>query len=391
MTLQKPLAGHTEPANAAPTENGGGRSSSFELLRIAAMLGIVMFHITYHDILEQLGDPNYGGYFNVPRFYNSMLLLTALMTLGPIGNSLFLLISGYFTCSGENHLNLTRIGSKLLTQLAFASIVLVIASPIVRFFIPDDIIQYQNIYLLDITNFNEKSWYLGYYFMIMAMAALFLNKYLAKLDLRQYVTFLVVLFALTQCVYSAEMLHDTITHGREICYGVLVYALGGAIKRFHLFNKVRTWAVVVTIVVTYVLIGLSYYNLTVDRMDHAARDNWDIFTQSIPYPNDANIIILVIAVAVFELFRRMPSFSNRIINYLGSATFMVYLIHDNEMFISLWDIQHWTQMLYQNKPLFAIRFLAWSFGVFAIGVICYIIYLGLGRIMRRCRKLYIRE
>lgn len=390
MTLQKTSQKAVNTALAH--QNGGGRSSSFELLRVIAMLGIVMFHITYHDILEQqLYDPNYGGYFNVPQFFNSMLLLTTLMTLGPLGNSLFLLISGYFTCSGENHLSLTRIGSKLLTQLAFASVVLVIASPIVRYFVPADLIQYQNIYLMEITIFNEKSWYVGYYFMIMAMAALFLNKYLAKLDLPQYATFLVVLFALTQCVYSGEMLHDTITHGRQICYGVLIYTLGGAIRRFHLFDKVRTWAVVATIAITYALVWMSYYNATVDRIDHATRDGWDIFTQSIPYPSDESIIILVIAVAVFELFRRMPSFRSPFINFLGSASFMVYLIHDNEMFISLWDIQHWTQMLRNDKPLFAIRFLVWSFGTFAIGVLCYIIYIGLGQLLRRCRRIYIKE
>lgn len=355
------------------------------------MLGIVMFHITYHDILEQLYDPNYGGYFNIPQFFHSMLLLTTLMTLGPIGNSLFLLISGYFTCSGDSRINLTRTGSKLLTQLAFASIILIVAAPIVRSLVPEDLIRYQQVYLPDITNFNEKSWYLGYFFMIMAMAALFLNNYLARLDRTQYITLLVILFALTQCVYSGEMLHDTITHGRQICYGILVYALGGAIRRFHLFDKVRTWVVAAAIALTYAIIWLSYYNLTVDRMDHAAKDNWDLFTQQIPYPSDESIIILVIAVAIFELFRRMPAFHSRIINFLGAATFMVYLIHDNEMFISLWDIQHWTQMLREDKPLFAARFLTWSFGTFAIGVLCYIAYLGLGRLLRRCRQLYISE
>lgn len=356
------------------------------------MLGIIMYHITYHDILElQLVDPNYGGYYNLPQFFHSMLLLTTLMTLGPIGNSIFLLISGYFTCSGDNHLRLTSIGSKLLTQLAFASVVLVIASPIVHHYVPTDLIQYQDIVPLEITIFNEKSWFVGYYFMIMAVAALFLNKRLARLDLHQYATFLIVLFALTQCVYPGEMLHDTIGHGRQILYGILVYALGGAIRRFHLFDRIRTWAVAAVIAATYAVVWLSYYNATLERIDHATRDGWSVFTQWLSDPSDESITVLLIAVAVFELFRRMPSFHSRLINYLGSAAFMVYLIHDNEMFISLWDIQHWTEMLRNNKPLFAERFLAWTFGSFALGVLCYIVYQGLGQLMHRCRRLYIKE
>lgn len=55
-------------------ESGKVRSSNFELLRIAAMLMIVMFHIFLHWPKAQLTDMNsidfFGnGLFNRPEFY----------------------------------------------------------------------------------------------------------------------------------------------------------------------------------------------------------------------------------------------------------------------------------------------------------------------------------
>ena len=60
-------------------ESGKVRSSNFELLRIAAMLMIVMFHIFLHWPKAQLTDMNsinfFGnGLFNHPEFYPQLWL-----------------------------------------------------------------------------------------------------------------------------------------------------------------------------------------------------------------------------------------------------------------------------------------------------------------------------
>ena len=95
------------------------RSSNIELLRVIAMLMIILHHITVHCVYVQLTDITSinrlgNGLFNYPLFYKRLLILASMVPLGPIGNALFVLISGYFMISKEKKINLVKISKKLL-------------------------------------------------------------------------------------------------------------------------------------------------------------------------------------------------------------------------------------------------------------------------------------
>ena len=104
------------------------RHSNIELLRIIAMLMIIGYHIFVHCINVQLTDPTsitelHNFWYCTPQFSKKLCLLALISPMGQIGNTVFLLISGYFMVSKKT-INLGNISKKLLLQLVFAACML---------------------------------------------------------------------------------------------------------------------------------------------------------------------------------------------------------------------------------------------------------------------------
>ena len=69
----------------------------------------------------------------------------------------------------------------MLLQLGFAAVSLTLVSSF-WYRMTDGVF----LKLVNINKFNSMSWFVGYYFFIMVIAYLFLNKFLAKLDKQKY-------------------------------------------------------------------------------------------------------------------------------------------------------------------------------------------------------------
>ncbi|MGN8886881.1 acyltransferase family protein [Blautia sp. HCP28S3_G10] len=350
------------------------RNSNIELMRVCAMFIIIMYHIVIHCVTVQLTDATSiekmgNGLFNQPVFYKRLLIPSFITPLGIVGNALFIMISGYFMAEKEK-INMKKISQKLLLQLGFASIVLVFASTFC----------YQKMKNIDfdlirIWDYNDMSWFVGYYFMVMLGAKIFLNKFLAKLDRNQYLTFLISCFAFIQLRWS-RMLAENLTSGLSILItGYFLYSLGGYIRKYDPFARVRKLVFIVLILITYLLIFLSSYNTTVNAIqDYLSKESNDMFYQNIQSFSNYSIVIMIISVCVFELFKRLQIPQNKIINYLGATTFMTYLLHDNSFSYSIWNTQDWITLLYYKPILCLIKIAGWALVFLASGVVAYSIY-----------------
>ena len=196
------------------------RSSNIELLRILAMFMIIIFHISDHCVKVQLTDTASmlrmnNGLFCEPVFYKKLLLLSTFAPMGKIGNVIFITISGYFMVSKGNGINLAKISKKLLLQLGFAAVSLTLVSSF-WYRMTDGVF----LKLVNINKFNSMSWFVGYYFFIMVIAYLFLNKFLAKLDKQKYFTFLIVLFAFIQFRWTGSMANSLANGLRTLLTGI---------------------------------------------------------------------------------------------------------------------------------------------------------------------------
>lgn len=83
------------------------------------MLMIIGYHIILHCVNVQLhgGDANIkvtSNLFNHPVFYKKLYLLSGIMKWGPIGNAVFILISGYFMVEKGKNINIVSIAKNFL-------------------------------------------------------------------------------------------------------------------------------------------------------------------------------------------------------------------------------------------------------------------------------------
>lgn len=360
------------------------RSSNLELLRIVAMLMIIAFHIYRHCVSGQLTDPDSmermgNGLFSVPLFYKKLLLLTVFSSFGRAGNVVFMTLTGYFMVAKGREIRLIPIAKKLLLEQGYAAVLLLITSLLVFRRNPDSCTT-----LTEINLFNSMSWYVGYYFLVMLLARLFLNRYLEKLERKQYRLFLFALLCMTQFKWIIKLLNGVTGNLVILVTGVFLYSLGGYIRRYQPFARVRTWAIIGVIAGIYALLFLSTYAGVQDRIqDYYREASTDPFIQYIPNVGDNSIVAILLGLSLFELFRRIKMPCCRGINYLGGATFMIYLFHDNSFFYSLWDKQDWITLLCMHPIGFLLRYGIWTVRTFVYGLIA---YLGYRLLCRLCRK-----
>lgn len=367
------------------------RSSNFELLRVTAMFMIIVHHLFVHCINVQLTDTQSiarmgNGYFCHPVMYERLWLADFGIFLGPLGNAVFVLISGYFMVQKEK-IDMTGISRKLLSQLAFACMALVCGSFFwYRITEPDG-----GIYtaLTDISSFNSMSWYVGFYFTVILTGRLFLNRTLASMDALQYAEFLAVLFALIEFGWTGSLLEGLVPGLRTLCTGVFLYALAGYIRKYDPFGRVRLSAFMALGLLLFCIMCLSAYNVRAAGIENFEKNGGAAYIQALAVYRNWHIFVLAAAVLIFELFRRMRPFRSRFVNFLGGSTFMIYLLHDNKFFYSLWGRRDWIRDWHESTFIFAAHVLMWAGLTFTAGAAAYVIYLFAAGNLNRLKRFFL--
>ena len=360
------------------------RNANMELLRVCAMLMIIVFHIFCNCAYRQLME---YGWYSRPFFYKRFALFALISPMGQIGNTIFILISGYFMTSKGKNINLTQISKKLLLQLGFATVILGIISIVAYNKIAMD----SSIKLISFLSFNSSSWFVGYYFAVIVFAKIFLNDFLQRLTQQNYIMFLLTLFACTQFLWSRSVIGGLAGGLDTAAIGVFLYALGGYIKKYNSFEKIRGGVLIILIIAMNLLVYGNYYISTVNNILYFNLEGGNVFSQDIPLYGNTDIIPVVLGIIIFELFRRINMSNSRIINFLGSATFMVYLLHDNEFVRSIWNTQKWIDLLYNDIWLFTKKYVLWTCGTFLAGVLFYIGYVFIGKLGKLCKHLVLKQ
>ncbi len=368
------------------------RNSNMELLRIIAMLMIIIYHITYHCVTDQISDMQYGGanIFSEPVFYKKLFLIESVLPWGMLANSIFILISGYFLVERGKNVSLGNISQKLLLQMGTAVISMTLISSIFcRIHLSGE---NTTVKTLSIIDFNYMSWFVGYYFIVVVLSCLFINAYINKIDQTSYRNLLLIWLGLFSFMWSGNVL-DNIGDGlRTIICGLFMFALGGYIKKYNPFNKIRTVVLFLIIIITYGFIYLSYFNNVNNSIhEYVANSMSEPFSQPFIRFDNYGIIPVILSVTIFELFRRIKIKNSKIINFLGSSTFMVYLVHDNEFWWNLWKEHDWISLLADTSFGYCKMIVLWAIAMFVMGIIIYLIYIGGDRLAVKCKNSFLRH
>lgn len=311
------------------TEVKKERSSNFELLRIFAMMMIILYHIICHCVSVQLTDGNSmnrmnNALFVQPYFSKKVLILAFLMTFGTSANAIFILISGFFMAGRESEkINLGKISVKLLSQMMFVCVALMVGSLGLHLIKKSSFLE-----LVDCYFFNGSAWFIGYYFVVILCGRIFLNKFLSKLDEKNYSAFLLSLTVLFSFGWTRGLISNFAGGLDVFCVGIFLYSLGGFIKKYNPFGKLKISFFVGVIIFIYFLVALSDYNLTETNIERYFRNGgsgW--FIQSVPGFGNHHFVPVSLGICIFEIFRRIKIPCSKIINFLGASTLMLSLIH----------------------------------------------------------------
>ena len=343
------------------------RESNYELIRIIAMILIIIHHVFVHCINEQLVNPDMykaSKLFNDYTVYNRLVITDFAAAFGKIGNVLFILITGYFLI--DRKINISKQIIKVLSEMFFVALILIIASFIhLRI---EDITS-----SINIRNFNESWWFAGYYISIVLIAWIGLNKYVKGLDKAGYKTLLIVLFA----VISIGWIRGNISKlGIDsILTGVFIYLCGGYIKLYNPLGNIKSYKCVIATIIFFVIMGISFMNYSATNINAAILDKKDSYKQVIYGYSDYSLPCLVIGIMLFEIIRRWNIKSSSVINYIASAMFITYLVHDNGYVYTFFYKVKWLEMIYKGEYLQIILFLLLIVvSVMALGIILYSIY-----------------
>ena len=357
------------------------RQSNFELLRIFAMLLIILFHVQAHGP-EQLLTPG-GKFFTQPIIYLRLLILEFGSLFGPIGNGLFMMISGYFMNSNLN-INTGKIAKKLLLQLGFSVTVLIIMNAAWLAFCKNEELSLGVVVLAD---FNQCWWFVGYYFFVIVLAKVFINKFTVKLTEVQFTSLLLSLLAVTQFAWSLQLLENLAPELRDLLIGIFFFLMGGYIAKYNPFKNFKVFTLFLFIAAAYGIRFLSAYNFVSGSIDEFIKSNsGELFIPRFQNRYNWEIAAVIIVISLFELFRRLNVTYNAAINYIGKATLVIYFIHENSFFQMFYKDDSWMEALTTNVPLYCLMCLKWAAIAFAVGLAAYCLYTLLGKLLPRMRS-----
>ena len=345
------------------------RMSNMELARIIAMMLIVINHIFYNVIMYQLSPTNNlylpGEMFNNLLYYKKLTLVEFSLAFGKIGNTLFILITGYFLINKSN-IDVKKQSKKLLLQIIYCVIGLTLSSFIVSLIHPS----FKG--LITIRSINDCGWFAGYYLLIILLANLFINKRLNSLNKNQYLSLLIIGFALMQIGWSREIINSVFSS--VVINGLWIYSLGGYLKKYKPLKKYKISFLFLMILVMFLLIALTYRNYVQLEINKAIISGATSFYQTFIRYDDYHFAPIIIGICLFEIFSRMKIKTSVFINYIGSSTFMIFLLHDNEFDWEILRHFNFINLYYNNVLLFMVYIVLIVLIIFIISIICYYIY-----------------
>ena len=301
------------------------RYSNFELLRLFAIFGIILYHITCY----------YFSDFSSNIFINNLWFYFT-GCLGQTGVSLFVLITGYFLIDRKKSV-VTRL-IKIQLQVFSYSVVISFS-----FFI----IKRQPMNLRQILGtifpitFN-RYWFVTCYYILVLLSP-FYNHFLNTISQNKYKAFLLLTFIIWYCTYT--FLNARI-YANEFILLMVLYAIGGYLKKYgdNFRIKKYTWGLISLFLIVFFVAGLYVF----DRF-HIERYSSNLYPRFDWLTGLNSAFILVISLSIFMFFIKIKKGYVRIINFTSQATFGIYLIHSNSIVsLILWGrIFHLSR--YNNK------------------------------------------
>ncbi|MBQ8247491.1 MAG: acyltransferase [Lachnospiraceae bacterium] len=279
------------------------RNSNLEILRILAMFMIIGHHLALYSSFSFENELT-----NINQYYVLFLEMG-----GKIGSNIFFLITGYFMVSRKEFNKLKLV--QFIVQVFLYSIT------ISTIFIGSGLIEYADKLVLHaLFPLTYSTWWFATAYIVLYLLSPFINVLIENLSKEQYKKLIVlttVLFSIIPTIFNQTF------QCNALVWSIYLYFLGGYIK-IHLSKKINLkYAIPIligSILSTYLLtIILMKTSIHIELYGLSRKQLFEM--QTIP--------VLVISVLFLIIFLNIPPKKNKIVNYVASSTFAVYLIHEH--------------------------------------------------------------
>jgi surface polysaccharide O-acyltransferase-like enzyme len=270
------------------------------------------------------------------RFWYNLIVMG-----GKIGVNIFVLISGYYLVNSDQKIFNPCKVAKIVGQVWFYSVVILIISVIFGLQSIADIGIKSLIKTLFPITFS-RWWFASAYFVLYLFHP-FLNKLLHSLDKPLYQKLLLILVV---CWSIISTFTTSSFQCNNLLWFVTLYAIAGYIRLYGLNHKFKTKHYTAFLLIFLFLTYISSVVLTI------LGSKWPFFMSYVTYfYGQEKITILLISICLFMVFAMQKINYHKWINILASATFGVYLIHDNYeirqfLWIELFKNAHYQDSLF---------------------------------------------
>lgn len=329
------------------------RNYGIDLFRIVAMFMIVNLHVLKHGgALERVS----GTQFIVTWFIEAFITCAV---------NCYAIISGYAGYKEETveiHYEkyIVLWLQVFIYSVGFTSVIQCISRTIelkelLKAFMPVTATQY---------------WYFTAYTPVFFLAP-WLKKFVYQLSIREAKTCLLILVAFVGYITLAGILYDpfVLSGGYSFIWLTVLFLVGALIKKTDMLNQVSTkkaWMVVCACVL-------------LNWIQKLIIPSQSIFTSYISF---TMVILAVALLAVFSKIKITSVWGQRIIKSMASATFGVYLIHDNIAIRNYFIKDQFTWIAYLEPWKIPIFVAVISLIIFAV---CIVIDLGRGMLFNKLK------
>ncbi len=286
------------------------RQSNFELLRLVSMFMIVVCHVFMFGYVKQAGSATAD--------MGNLFIAYFVSIFGRVGNEIFVMISAYFICLGGFKYRTGQV-IQTLKQVEFWSIAGLIVG--IVFFS-------QYITPKSILNGFLPIYPLAYWFVWPFLAVVILSPFLnLVIDHTEKKDLLVLTGSLIAMLSIIPMLIGRLKSGPgfwDVGIFIILYFVAALIRKYKILDFLPVWMLFLSLVVGVVVQGASIYNGIYKSFSlHDSR----YIVQGNILNSQESIWVMVVAVAIFELFKRTDIGSVELINKSAEASFGIYLIH----------------------------------------------------------------
>lgn len=314
------------------------RNSSIELLRIIAMVFIVMHHFVAH------GNFNFDHTeVTINRFFLQLFMLG-----GKIGVDVFVLISGYFLVKSSG-VTVKKVGMFWLQLFSYSSIIY-----FVNYIFSGG--QAGDVKLLARYLFPiifENWWFASAYFVLYLLSP-YLNQLiyaLSKNQLRNLVLLLGFIWVVIPTFLPSEF------QSNNVLFFIFLYFVAAYIRLYPETFKLSNKRYSLTAISLFIMTFMSAVIFDIIGLKFAVFSKF-----AIHFFGQNQLPIVLISICLLIVFLRIDLGHRTWINVIASATFGVYLLHDDDIvreFI-------WNEVFNGSQYIDSWYLIPYSFGVVAI-------------------------